>query len=235
MTDDDGYERIEAWHRNLRGAVTDALTYLAGLDESSVSDGILGDWIDTLVAMRFTSDDVPLIVRIIDKADPHLQEAGIRLARSAIGAPDDTPTLEAALARVVSRDIDAWVLEALVDLLAFTRLELTTVYQKLAAVHGATPAYGEPRRNTSKLGTSTGAPHRRYIMRNRHIQPWRRLVELYQQNAIQTLEPRERDLAYLPILERELGTHGWRATQRHILTSMGFDPEQHLQLLRGRP
>jgi hypothetical protein len=230
MTDDDGYERIEAWHRSLRGAVTNALTYLASLDESPVSDGILGDWIDTLVAMRFTSDDVPLIVRIIDKSDPHLQEAGIRLARSAIGAPDDTPALEAALARVVSREIDAWVLEALVDLLAFTRLELTSVYQKLAAVHGATPAYGEPRGDES-----TGAPRRRYILRNRHIQPWRRLVELYQQNAIQTLEPRERDLAYLPVLERELGTRGWRATQRHILTSMGFDPDEHLRLLRGRP
>jgi hypothetical protein len=226
VTDDDGYERIEAWHRGLRGAVTDALTYLAGLDESPVSDGILGDWIDTLVAMRFSADDVPLIVRMIDKPDPHLQEAGLRLARSAVGTFGETDELEAALARVVSRDIDGWVLEALVDLLATTRLELTAVYQKLAAVHGASSAHE---------GLSSGPTRRRWIMRNRYIQPWRRLVELYEQNAIQTPEPRERDLAYLPVLERELGTRGWRATQRHILTRMGFDPDEHLRLLRGRP
>jgi hypothetical protein len=48
------------------------------------------------------------------------------------------------------------------------------------------------------------------------------------------VQPHERDLAYLPILERELGTRGWEATQRHVLQSMGFDPDEHLRLLRGR-
>jgi hypothetical protein len=211
------YEIIDAWHARVHNAVNDALAYLASLEATPFSDGILGEWIDAMVAMRFTADDVPLIVRIIDKTDPHLQEAGVRLARAALRTVDAAAELEPALARLVSREIDPWVLEALVDVLADTRYELTPVYQGLAQIHGKFP--------TSGWG----------ILRNRAIQPWRRLVQVYLQHAIQVVRPRERDLAYLPILERELGTRGWEVTQRHILTSMGFDPDEHLRLLRGRP
>ena len=209
------YEIIDAWHDRVHGALNDALAYLASLEASPVSDGILIEWIDVLVALKFAPADVPLIVRIIDKTDPHLQEAGVRLARASLRSVDAAAELEPALARLASREIDPWVLEALVELLADNRLELTTVYQGLAAIHGKPPR-----------GWA--------IMRNRAIQPWRRLVQVYLQHAIQTLRPRERDLAYLPVLERELGTHGWEVTQRHILTNMGIDADEHLQLLRGR-
>ena len=208
------YEIIDAWHERVHGALNDALAYLASLEAAPVSDGILGEWLDVLVAMKFAASDIPLIVRIIDKTEPLLQEAGVRLARAAMRSVDAEAELEPALAHLVSRDIDAWVLEALVDLLVDTRLELTTVYQGLAAIHG---------RSARGWG----------IQRNRAIQPWRRLVQVYLQHAIQTLRPRNRDLAYLPVLERELGTHGWEVTQRHILASMGFDPDEHLALLRG--
>jgi hypothetical protein len=210
------YEIIDAWHERVHHAVNDALAYLASLEATPISDGILGEWIDVLVAMKFAPDDIPLIVSIIDKSDPHLQEAGVRLARAALRTVDAADALEPALARLVSREIDGWVLEALVHLLADSRAELTTVYQGLAKIHGKTP---------------TGV---RGIMRNRAIQPWRRLVQVYTQNIVQTARPRDRDLAYLPVLERELGTHGWEATQRHILLGMGFDPDEHLMRLRGR-
>jgi len=210
------YEIIDAWHARVHGALNDALAYLASLEAVPVSDGILIEWIDVLVAMKFAESDIPLIVRIIDKTDPHLQEAGVRLARAAFRSAGGTDELEPALARLVSQPIDPWVLEALVDLLADTRAELTTVYQGLAQIHGQ-----PPRREWG-------------ILRNRSIQPWRRLVQVYLQNAIQVVHPRERDLAYLPVLECELGTRGWDVTQRHILSNMGFDPDEHLRLLRGR-
>jgi len=208
------YEIIDAWHERVHSALNDALAYLASLEAAPVSDGILGEWIDVLVALKFTPTDVPLIVRVIEKTDPLLQEAGVRLARAALRTVDGAGELEPALARLASREIDPWVLEALVDLLADNRLELTSVYAGLATIH-AKPARGWT------------------IQRNRAIQPWRRLVQVYLQHAIQTLRPRERDLAYLPVLERELGTHGWEVTQRHILTNMGIDPDEHLQQLRG--
>jgi hypothetical protein len=209
------YEIIDAWHERVHHALNDALAYLASLEATPVSDGILCEWVDVLIAMRFSPSDVPLIVQLVDKTDPHLQEAGVRLARAALRTVDATDALEPAFARLVSRAIDPWVLEALVDLLAHTRAELPTVYRGLAAIHGQ-------------------APHGWGIVRNRAIQPWRRLVQVYTQNIIQTAHPRERDLAYLPILERELGTRGWEATQRHVLAGMGFDPDEHLMRLRGR-
>jgi len=209
-----GYDFIDAWHDRVHSAVNDALAYLASLEATPVSDGILSEWLDVLCAMRFTEGDVPFVVQMIDKTDPHLQEAGVRLARAALRHVDAAPVLEPALARLVSRDIDPWVLEALADVLAETRLELTSVYRELAARHGSAP---------SRMG----------IMRNRAIQPWRRIAQVYLQHAIQRLHPRERDLAYLPVLERELGTHGWEPTQRHILHTMGIDPDEHVRLLRG--
>ncbi|HEY5949659.1 MAG TPA: hypothetical protein VIV40_29395 [Kofleriaceae bacterium] len=210
------YEIIDAWHERVHGALSDALAYLASLEATPVSDGILGDWVDVLVAFKFAEADIPLIVQIIDKTDPHLQETGVRLARASLRSVGAVDQLEPALARLVSREIDSWVLEALVDLLGESRAELTTVYQGLAQIHGKAPRTGWG------------------IMRNRAIQPWRRLVQVYLQNIIQTVHPRDRDLAYLPILERELGTRGWEVTQRHVLTSMGFDADEHLRLLRGR-
>ncbi|HEY5926781.1 MAG TPA: hypothetical protein VIV11_34075 [Kofleriaceae bacterium] len=208
------YEIIDAWHERVHSALNDALAYLASLEAAPVSDGILIEWIDVLVALRFAGNDVPLIVQLIDKTDPHLQEAGVRLARAALRSVTAASELEPALARLASREIDAWVLEALVDLLAEDHGDMTTVYQGLAAIHG-------------KQARGWG------IKRNRGIQPWRRLVQVYLQHAIQSVRPRPRDLAYLPVLERELGTHGWEVTQRHILTTMGFDPDEHLRLLRG--
>ncbi len=159
--------------------------------------------------MKLTDADVPLIVRIIDTADPHLQEAGVRLARAALRTVDESDALEPPLARHVSREIDPWVLEPLVDLLALSRADPMTVYQGLAAIHRKAPrGWG--------------------ITRNRAIQPWRRVVGVYMQHAIQRAHPKERDFTYLPILERELGTHGWDATQRQILATTGIDPTSTL-------
>jgi hypothetical protein len=208
---------IEGWYARLRGAVSDALAYLAACETSPSSDGVLGDWVDTLVALRFTASDIPFIGQLIDKRDPHLQEAGVRLATASLRGASASAfgQLEAPLARLTAQPIDSWVLESLVDLLAHTRRPMIPVYEGLVANHGKAPrGYG--------------------IMRNRHIEPWRRLVQhVYEQHALQTLRPQARDLVYLPILEREHGTHGWEPTVRAVLVRLGFEPEAHLERLRA--
>jgi hypothetical protein len=207
---------IDSWYDRIRTVTTDAVAYLARCETAPTSDGILGDWLRTLVAMRFGPDDVPLIAQLIDKRDPLLQEAGVKLATAALRHVDAADSLEPALARLVSREIDAWVLESLVDLLAYNGQSFASVYEGLVRNHGR---------------TSSGW----VIMRNRHIDPWRRVVAMYEQHAIQTLRPGARDLAYLPILERQHGTRGWEPTVRSILLRMGHDPDRHFELLRSLP
>lgn len=209
-----GDDYIDSWYGRVRFAVTDALAYLVSCETNPTTDGMLCEWIDTLRALRFGDDDIPLIAQLVDKHDPHLQEAGVRLARSALRFSDAHAVLEPSLARLASREIDPWVLEALVEVLASTRHPFTPVYEGLAQMHGK-------------------APRGVGIMRNRHIEPWRRLVAIYEQNAIQTLRPAPRDIAYLPILEREHGTRGWEPTVRSILTRLGYDPDLHFQRLRS--
>ncbi len=187
--------------------------YLASCETAPSSDGVLGEWIETLRALRFGADDIPFIAQLIDKRDALLQEAGLRLARTAIRYVDATAALAAPLERLVSNEIDPWVLESLVDLLAYSQAPFDAVYEGLARIHGRAPkGFG--------------------IARNRHIDPWRRIVQVYEANALQTLRPRARDMAVLPILEREHGTRGWEPTLRAILVRMGYDADLHFQRLR---
>lgn len=208
-----GDEYIEGWYGRLRGPVTDALAYLADCETAPTSDGVLGEWVDTLRALRFGADDVPFIAQLIDKHDVHLQEAGVRLAHSTLRYVDATAAFTPPLTRLVSREIDPWVLESLIDLLAYSQAPFDSVYEGLARIHRQPPkGFG--------------------IARNRHIDPWRRVVQVYESNAIQTLRPRARDMAVLPILEREHGTRGWEPTLRAILVRMGYDADLHFQRLR---
>lgn len=203
---------IAAWHARVHGALVDGLAPLAALDRLPVPDGVLGDFVDVLCALQFEPGDLAAIACLIEKTDPHLQEAGVQLARAAWRTVD-VAELEPPLARLVARPIDPWVAEALADLLADPRLALPTVYANLVKIHGKSPA----------------GPG---IMRNRGIRPWARLEGVYEQHMLHVRSPAPRDLAYLPILERRMGTRGWAATQRAILTRMGFDPDAHLALLR---
>lgn len=208
-----GDEFIDGWYGRLRGAITDALAFLASCETAPTSDGILGEWVETLRALRFSDEDVSFIAQLIDKRDPLLQEAGVRLGRAALRDVDATAAFAAPLERLVSNDIDPWVLESLVDLLAYSQAPFDAVYEGLARIHGRTPkGFG--------------------IARNRQIDPWRRVVQVYEANALQTLRPRARDMAVLPILEREHGTRGWEPTLRAILVRMGYDPDLHFQRLR---
>ena len=106
------------------------------------------------------------------------------------------------------------MLEALVALLQQSSAP-AAVYRELAKRHGQ-----------SSRGLAG-------IMRNRGIQPWRELESVYAQHVIQVLEPGELERAVLPVLEKQLGTKGFLATQDRILRDMGFDPEDHRSRLRA--
>jgi hypothetical protein len=234
-------EFIRAWHARTAVATTEALAHLASCDVSPVSDGVLGDWLRALAGLRFTDADAPYIVALIGKRDPHLQEAGIELATVALHSIDGTHVvqLEAAIEQLLAGDApDSWVVEALVDYLATAPGSRTAIYEALARHHLAhLDEQARPldvaRLDPARLDAAR-QPSRPMIMRNRYIDPWRRLVrEVYEQNAIENVRPLPRDLAVLPVLERVNDTRGWDATVRAILARMGFDADEHFARLRS--
>ncbi len=205
---------LDEWHARLADALHDGLAFLAGCDAHPFPDGVLHDWVRQLCTFHFEPRDVAPIAALIRKRDPHLQEAGVELATAALSHVDAGTAIGDAVAELLrAQPVDDWVLLAVVGLLQ--HFELTAVYREVVKLAPRTRPRG-----------MTG------IMRNRHIDPYRELDQLYEQNAIQTLVPQERDLCYLPLLEARLGTRGWAATQRRILEQMGFDPDEHLKLLR---
>ena len=80
---------------------------------------------------------------------------------------------------------------------------------------------------------SLSPPRGRRIMRSRYIAPLRDLEELYEQHALQTLHPTERDLLLLPALEARHRTRGWRSTMIAILEKMGLDVAHHMKVLEA--
>jgi hypothetical protein len=227
-------ELIRQWQARVAAATTEAIGQLARCDVSPVSDGVLGDWMRSLVCLRFTDADLPAIVALIGKSDPHLQEAGIELATAAVRSVSGaTEALDEAIARLLERGVpDSWVVHALVDYLAVVRSSRVEIYEALARFHLAHLDEQERPRQLSTSPPPSIAPPT-VIARNRYIDPWRDLVRrVYDQSAIQTLRPTPADLAVLPVLERVHGTRGWDQTQRAILTQLGTDPDEYFARLR---
>jgi hypothetical protein len=212
---------LDAWHARVAGALDDALDFLAAHDENPWSDGVLGEWVRELCAFRFQEHNLSAIAALIRKRDPHLCEAGLLLGAAAVQHVGGVEQLEPALVELVrGSPLDSWILLALVALLGKYLgplvPQLTPVYRALV---------------TRKRGAP---PPERCIHRNRYIAPERELEQLYEQQALQTLQPTERDLVYLPILEARHHTSGWRPTVLKILETMGLDPAQHEKALSRR-
>jgi hypothetical protein len=212
---------IERWRARLAGALDDALAHLAAHQRSPYSDGVLGDWVRQLRTFPVAEHHLPHLLALIGKPDPHLQEAGVQLAEAALSHLDCADAIEPAIAALLARPVDSWVLEAIIDLLHRSigplGPQFTSIYRALIALPPGARAAGDG------------------IQRNRYINPRARLLTLYQQHALQTIEPTDRDLLLLPLLEARHGTRGWRETQLAILAAMGLDPAQHFRALRGRP
>ena len=129
--------------------------------------------------------------------------------------------LEPALVTLAGRELDPWVVEAIVELLEHA--PSATVIMALAPRHqdelaaralpDTPPAF--------PVATPAALAKRRFIMRNRLPQPWLRLEQLYAQLALAAgAFPAPHDLAYLPILEHRYQTRGWRQTLEAVRTRM---------------
>jgi hypothetical protein len=206
---------LDRWHARVGDALVDALEFLAAQEESPFSDGVLSQWVRELCALRFEARHVGPVLALLEKRDPHLHEAGVRLAARAIELTDDVEAFESRVAALL-RDpqLELWVLQAVVDLL-----------RRFVGPRG--PLFTEAYRALVSLPPPRG----RRIMRNRFIAPQRDLDELYEQHALQTLRPTERDLLFLPVLEARYGTRGWRPTVVSILEKMGLDVAHHMKVL----
>ena len=212
---------IDRWHAGVARALDDALAFLSAHEESPFSDGILGEWLRELSAFRFQARHLAPIIVLLKKPDPHLQEAGVVLAAAALRSVDGAAAIEPALAALASApDLDPWVLQSIVDLL-----------QRHIGPRG--PLFTKVYRVLVTLKPDV-SPHRRLpgIMRNRGIDPFRDLIQLYEQHLLQTLHPTARDLLLLPILEARHHTRGWKETLVRVLQTMGNDVDQHLRVLK---
>jgi hypothetical protein len=217
---------LDKWHQKADWLLDGALEFLAEQEESPYADGVLGDWVTQLCGFRFEERHVQRVVELVKKRDPLLAEAGIRLARGASrtipGIADD---LEVPIAeKFVKGFVDPWIVHALVD---FLYEYLGPREQQLKAVYRELVSWLV---SPSKPDGPRTVP---MIMRNMYINPRAELIELFEQNALQTLTPSERDLIYLPALERHHQTEGWKATLVAICKKMGLDPEEHMDALRG--
>jgi hypothetical protein len=196
---------------------------LAACDESPTTDGMLLDWVRE---QQPRASDVPALIALFGKEDPHLQEAGVELATALIRIVSGALMhLEAALVELASRDLDPYVVEALVELLEHA--PSATVIMALAPRHQdelaprALPAMPPAFPAATPTPFPVLAPQRRSIMRNRRPQPWLRLEQLYAQLALAAgAFPAPHDLAYLPILEHRYETQGWRQTLEALRSHM---------------
>ncbi len=214
---------IGDWNVRAGLLVEDALAELVKYDECPIADGVLGQWIRQLEVLQLTSHHTTPIVALLGKRAPLLQEAGIKLASQLIECvPIAAQAIEAPLVKLLAeRPVDLWVLEAVAQLLRrhskTNDPPFVPIYREL--VHEMLEPSPRPR-----------GPHG--IMRNRAINPYHALTEQFEQHFLQRLEPTERELTILPVLETKHGTRGFEATQRRILESMGFDVAEHLARLR---
>jgi len=232
---------LERWQERVGPLLDEALEFLAGQEAPPFPDGVLGDWVDQLRTMPFGERHAGPLIALIDKDDPFLQEAGLRLAAPAAARIDGLgERLEIPLARLLEREaIDPWVLRAVVRLLGcFIGPEdppLTAVYRELVRVlEEPAPEAGEvPPEQEAREGEGSEQEARPAIMRNMFINPRREAIELFEQIALQSLHPGERERALLPVLEERHGARGWRETVVCLLERMGIDPDDHFAILDG--
>ena len=235
----DPHRFLEAWQQRAAPLLDEALEFLAGQPELPLPDGVLGDWVDQLRTMPFADRHADALVALIDKDDPHLQEAGLRLAAAAARRTGELgERLELPLTRLLERDtVDQWVLRAVVRLLGcFIGPEappLTSVYRELVRVLQAPAGEADGGEDDAGEQDASSGEVRPGIMRNMFINPRREAIDLFEQIALQSLHPGDRELAILPVLEEHNETRGWRDTVVCLLERMGLDPDEHFAVLDG--
>ncbi len=207
---------LDAWHEQADGLLEQALRFLSALADSPLPDGQLGEWVRQLEQFRFGPGHLTHVLALLDKADPLLVEAGIKLSGSVLAIqPDAAEELDEPLARTLADPaVDPWLAHALVRLLARQigphLPQPIRTYQALVEWLERPAAAEEP----------TG----RAIQRTMFIDPRAEALELFEQQALQTLAPTRLIEIVLPVLERKHATRGWTETFQAILNARGLDP-----------
>jgi len=192
------YERLSA----LR---LEGLQNIVQFEHSPTSDGWLIAYVDTLCALPPRREHYPLIIKLIQKPDPWLQEAGIKLATASVSKLNDYSGLEAPICELLRRpDLDPWVLEAIVGFAAAScnprSPALSDFFADFAAV-----AYERSPAKTTLTGS---------ICRQRGIQPYEDARRWVIQVMLNQSKPTPHSEAVLPYLERAFKTKGWAETYR---------------------
>jgi hypothetical protein len=184
----------------------EGLQNIAQHEHIPTSDGSFSDYVAILCALPPAKEHYPFIIKLIQKSDPYLQEAGIKLATSSVNKLNDYSGLEEPICALLKQpDLDPWVLRAIVQFAATscnTRSpDLVNFYAEFAAV-----AY---ERSPAKADAQFKG-----ICRTMMIHPYEDARQWVVQVMLNQSKPTPRSEAILPYLERAYKTKGWADTYR---------------------
>lgn len=209
-SDTDGFDTYrKALNEKCAFVLADALEHIVRYDRLPASDGAFGDHIAMLCALPPRKEHLPLIIKLIKKSDPFLQEAGVLLASASVRVLNDYSGLEAPLCDLLKTpDLDPWVLHAIVQFAGLSNNSrspgLVNLYSSLSEV-----AFdGTTERQRGRQGV--------VIMRNKGIRPHADARQLMDQVMLNSTKPTPRSVAILPYLEKACGTKGWEDTYQAV-------------------
>jgi len=208
---------VKAMYDRGAGLLKEGLQHINQYERIPVPDGVFNDYIDMLCALPPRTEHLPLIIKLIRKSDPYLQEAGIRLASSSVRALNDYTGLQAPICELLKRSrLDPWVLRAIVQFASNSNNtispELENLFRDLAAV--------ACRKNPKK-------PEKNIVFRSMAISPYRDAKILLNQVMLNTAAHKLRRRAILSYLENEFGTKGWTETYRTLMKNNENSDEGH--------
>jgi hypothetical protein len=171
------------------------------------TDGNFSDYVDVLCALPPRKEHYPLIIELLRKADPYIQEAGVKLATASVRKLNDYSGLESPICDVLRQtDLDPWVLHAIVE---FASVSCNTISPPLVKFYGAFAAVAYERLSAKRAPEAKG---KTFIMRTRGIEPYENARRWVIQVMLTSKNPTPRSEAVLPYLERAFNTKGWADT-----------------------
>ncbi len=209
---DDGSDNFDADAEKFyeKGAALrlEELRRIAQYENLPTIDGRFLRYLDVLCALPPRKEHYSFIIELLKKKDPHLQEAGVKLATASVSKLYDYTGLEEPLCNILGQsDLEPWVLDAICWFACATQGHdsppLTKFYREFAAV-----AY---ERSPQKKAPE---PRRSAFLRSAGIQPYEDARKWVIQVMAGSEKPTPRSIAVLPYLERAFKTKGWAETHK---------------------
>jgi hypothetical protein len=197
-----------AWNAQALQLLDSALAYVSALETVPCPDGVFHYFVKKLLVLPFKERHVPLIIRLLGRADPHLQEAGVELAGASAGRLAVLHLYENPLRAILAqKDLDPWVLQALNQ--HFLPQTIYAHRQRIPAFFRAyaSVAYGpEP---APKLLPA--------IQRTRPIHPYADARSIIEHRIAASTSADEEIEAMLPIVEKAIGVAGYAAVRKALI------------------